>query len=57
MKKISTLYKKNPENLGKVINEINPENEWVFSGEGVVFHHPDGRMYKVRKKDFGIKRK
>src|SRR5688572_26623752 len=35
MKKISTLYKKNPENLGRVIDEINPENEWVFTDEGV----------------------
>lgn len=25
--------------------------------EGVVFHHPDGRMAKVKKKDFGLKRK
>lgn len=24
--------------------------------EGVVFHHPDGRMAKVKKKDFGLKR-
>lgn len=24
--------------------------------EGIVFHHPDGRMCKIRKKDFGIKR-
>ena len=30
MKKISTLFKKNPDNLGLVINEINPENQWVF---------------------------
>jgi len=35
MKKISTLFKKNPENLGRVINEINPENQWVFD-EGVI---------------------
>jgi len=34
MKKISTLYKKNPENLGRVINEIDPANMWVFD-EGV----------------------
>lgn len=34
MIKISTLYKKNPENLGRVINEIDPKNEWVFI-EGV----------------------
>lgn len=24
--------------------------------EGIVFHHPDGRMCKLRKSDFGIKR-
>lgn len=24
--------------------------------EGIVFHHPDGRMCKIRKTDFGIKR-
>lgn len=35
MKKISTLYKKNPDNLSLVINEVNPENEWVFTDEGV----------------------
>lgn len=30
MKKLSTLFKKDPNDLGRVINEINPENEWVF---------------------------
>lgn len=35
MKKISTLFIKDPNDLGKVINEINPENEWVVSEEGV----------------------
>jgi hypothetical protein len=24
--------------------------------EGIVFHHPDGRMAKIKKKDFGLKR-
>lgn len=42
MKKISTLFKKNPENLGRVINEINPENEWVFKGEGTATQKFDG---------------
>lgn len=42
MKKISTLYKKNPENLGLVINEINPENQWVFDGEGIPTRKYDG---------------
>lgn len=35
MKKISTLFKKDPKDLGKVINEINPGNEWVLSENGV----------------------
>lgn len=30
MKKISTLFKKDPNDLGRVINEVDPENEWVF---------------------------
>lgn len=32
--------------------------EW-FAGkdiEGIVWHHPDGRMVKIKAKDFGIKR-
>src|SRR5688572_9123237 len=41
MKKISTLFKKNPENLGRVINEINPENEWALT-EGVATRKFDG---------------
>lgn len=35
MKKISTLFKKDPSDLGRVINEINPENNWVFN-KGVI---------------------
>jgi len=33
--------------------------EW-FKGEnieGIVWHHPDGRMCKIKKRDFGMKRK
>lgn len=42
MIKITTLFKKNPENLGRVINEVNPENEWVFKGEGIATRKYDG---------------
>lgn len=42
MKKISTLFKKNPENLGLVINEIAPENQWVFDGEAIATRKYDG---------------
>lgn len=31
MKKISTLYKKDPNDLGLVVNEIAEENKWVFT--------------------------
>jgi len=41
MKKISTLFKKDPTNLGRVINEVNPENEWVFT-EGIPTRKYDG---------------
>jgi len=31
--------------------------EWLSNNivEGIVFHHPDGRMAKIRRKDFGLK--
>ena len=33
--------------------------EWLADApiEGLVFHHPDGRMAKLKKRDFGLKRK
>lgn len=42
MIKINTLFRKNPNDLGRVINEINPENQWVFDGEGVATQKFDG---------------
>lgn len=32
--------------------------EWLKDKdiEGIVWHHPDGRMVKIKKKDFGMKR-
>ena len=33
---MSTLFKKDSNNLGRVIDEINPENSWVFEDEGVL---------------------
>lgn len=34
MKKITTLFKKDPNDLGRVINQVNPENQWVFDEPG-----------------------
>lgn len=42
MKKISTLYKKDPNDLSRVINEIAPENKWVIGGEGIPTRKFDG---------------
>ena len=48
----------------EVIADLNPRNfeniKWQLSHgniEGIVWHHPDGRMVKIKAKDFGIKRK
>ena len=42
MKKISTLFRKDPNDLGKVINEINPVNQWVFDGYAIPTRKYDG---------------
>lgn len=42
MVKISTLYKKDPNDLSRVINELNPENKWVIDGEGIPTRKFDG---------------
>ncbi len=47
MKKIPTLFKKNPENLALVLNEIDPVNQWVFDGEGIATRKYDGAACAV----------
>ena len=47
MKKISTLFKKDINNLGRVINEINPENNWVFYGKAIATQKFDGAACAV----------
>jgi hypothetical protein len=36
MKKISTLYKKDPNDLSRVVNEIDPENAWAVLPENLM---------------------
>lgn len=52
MKKISTLYKKDPSDLCSVINEINPENEWVLNGEGIPTRKFDGTAVAIINGEF-----
>lgn len=47
MKKITTLFKKNPNDLSLVINEVNPENQWVLDGEGYPTRKWDGTACAV----------
>jgi len=53
MKKLSTLFKKDPNDLGRVINEVNPENMWVFKTgkatrkfDGTACAIKNGELYK-----------
>jgi len=45
---------------GSVVVDVEPTFEaikaWLENNieEGLVFHHPDGRMAKIRRKDFGL---
>jgi hypothetical protein len=43
------------ENVPTGFNEL---REWLFDKdiEGIVWHHPDGRMVKIKKKDYRLKR-
>lgn len=47
MKKISTLFKKDPSDLGMVINEIDPQNQWVIDGDGFPTRKWDGTACAV----------
>lgn len=50
MKKISTLFKKNPDNLGLVIPEINPENTWVEE-DSIATRKFDGHACMIQDRD------
>lgn len=43
-------------NIIGVPTEYNKLREWLdrHNLEGIVWHHPDGRMVKIKKKDFGL---
>lgn len=42
MKKIPTLFVRNPDNRRYVVNKVNPGCEWVIAGEGVATRKYDG---------------
>jgi hypothetical protein len=56
MQKIISVFQRNYETDRLIRNEVVPEYLEQADIEGVVFHHFDGRMAKVKKKDYGMKR-
>ena len=48
MKKIPTIFKRNPDNMKEVLHEANPDCDWVFNGEGVATRKYDGSCCRVK---------
>jgi hypothetical protein len=42
MRKIPTLFRRDPENLSRVLPEVNPACQWVIDGEGAATRKYDG---------------
>ncbi len=48
MKKIPTIFKRNPERMQEVLPEINESCQWVFDGEGVATRKYDGMCCMIK---------
>jgi len=48
MKKIPTIFKRNPENMKDILPEQHPDCDWVFAGEGVPTRKYDGTCCRVK---------
>lgn len=48
MKKIPTIFKRNPENMKELLNEPHNDCAWVFAGEGVPTRKYDGTCCMVK---------
>lgn len=51
MKKIPTLFVRDPENLGSVLPEVHPDCQWVVDGEGTATRKYDGTCVKLEYVD------
>ncbi|MGV1100081.1 RNA ligase 1 family protein [Thiovibrio sp. JS02] len=47
MKKIPTIFIRDPENMKAVLNQPHPDCGWVFAGEGVATRKYDGTCCKI----------
>ena len=48
MKKIPTMFDRNPDKLKEILNQPHPDCGWVFSGEGVATRKYDGSCCLVQ---------
>lgn len=48
MKKIPTLFQRDPDNPKRVIQDVNPEAAWVLNGEGKATRKYDGTCCLIR---------
>ncbi len=48
MKKIPTIFKRNPENLKEITREPHQDCAWVFNGEGTATRKYDGTCCRVK---------
>jgi hypothetical protein len=47
MQKIPTLFRRDPDDLKRVLTEVNPGCEWVLAGEGVATRKFDGTCVRL----------
>ena len=52
MKKIPTIFKRNPENMREILDEPNPNCQWVLDGEGIATRKYDGTCCKIEGGSF-----
>jgi len=48
MKKIPTIFKRNPDNMRELLNEPHPDCDWVFKGEGIATRKYDGTCVMIK---------
>lgn len=48
MKKIPTIFNRNPEDMKELLNEPHPDCDWVFNGEGVATRKYDGTCCLIK---------
>lgn len=48
MKKIPTLFQRDPDNMRRVLSEVHPDCQWVLDGEGIATRKYDGTCCLVR---------